>query len=64
MHRGNVIWNGGASKPLGTGDNSACQDSNPTCNTAQLLADNVINRQGVEPKLVNPGATIASANFR
>lgn len=50
--RGNVIWNGPADHPLGLGDDSGCQPSNPTCNATQLLADNAINT--VEPQLVDP----------
>lgn len=50
--RGNVIWNGPADHPLGTGDDSGCQPSNPTCNATQLLADNAINT--LEPQLVDP----------
>ncbi|MBI1297050.1 hypothetical protein GC175_19015 [bacterium] len=49
--RGNVIWNGPTDWPLGVGDNSGCQETNPTCNVAQLLADNSIN--GVEPLFVD-----------
>jgi|GEM_PF-3019792 len=40
---GNVIWNGSASMPLGIEDTEACADDNPTCNEAQLRADNAIN---------------------
>jgi hypothetical protein len=51
--RGNLIWNGDASMPLGIEDpGEGCQGSNPTCNAAQLLADNTINT--VEPQLANP----------
>jgi len=51
--RGNLIWNGDASMPLGIEDPAqGCQDANPTCNAAQLRADNAINT--VEPQLVNP----------
>lgn len=39
--------------PLGIEDASqGCQDSNPTCNAAQLRADNIIN--AFEPRLVDP----------
>jgi hypothetical protein len=48
---GNVIWNGDAAMPLGIDGASGCTDSNPTCNVAQLLADNHINT--LEPLLVN-----------
>jgi len=50
--RGNVIWNGPATLPTGAGDGSACQDSNPQCHHAQLLADNTINT--LEPALTDP----------
>ena len=33
---GNVIVNGLASMELGLGEGSGCQDSNPTCNRAQV----------------------------
>ncbi|MBV9493774.1 MAG: right-handed parallel beta-helix repeat-containing protein [Acidobacteria bacterium] len=39
--RGNVIFNGGES--IGVGDDSGCAPSNPTCNEAQIVADNTIN---------------------
>lgn len=32
--RGNVVWNGGADKPLGVGE--ACTAANPTCNPTQV----------------------------
>jgi lysophospholipase L1-like esterase len=42
--RGNMIWNGDASMPLGVDDGAAgCQADNPTCNIQQILADNAIN---------------------
>jgi hypothetical protein len=51
--RGNLIWNGGPDLPLGIEDSSqGCRDSNPTCNAAQLRADNSIN--AVEPQLADP----------
>lgn len=51
--RGNLIWNGGADMPLGIEDPSqGCQDVDPTCNAAQLRADNTINT--IQPQLVNP----------
>ena len=51
--RGNLVWNGGPDMPLGIEDPSqGCQDSNPTCNAAQLRRDNTINM--VEPQLVDP----------
>ncbi len=50
--RGNVIWNGDASMPLGIEDKQVCLPGNPTCNEAQLRADNSIN--SIEPFLANP----------
>jgi len=50
--RGNIIWNGPASHPLGIESDSGCANTNPTCNQSQLLADNTINQ--IEPQLVNP----------
>lgn len=47
---GNVVWNGPADHPLGTGD--GCPDTNPTCNDAQIRADNAINT--IRPELVDP----------
>ncbi|MBI4908639.1 MAG: S-layer homology domain-containing protein [Acidobacteria bacterium] len=41
--RGNVIVNGPSSLPLGLGTGTGCDDANPTCNAAQLRADNAIN---------------------
>jgi hypothetical protein len=41
--RGNVIWNGPATHPLGIEDSPVCTDSNPDCNAAQLVRDNAIN---------------------
>ena len=52
--RGNVIWNGGASMPLGIEDTQACITSNLTCNELQLIADNAINT--VEPQFINPAS--------
>lgn len=53
--RGNVIWNGGPSMPLGIeGNSDACVSSDPNCNQTQLRADNAINT--VEPALVNVAA--------
>jgi hypothetical protein len=49
---GNLIWDGPSDHPLGVDNDTGCADSNPTCNTAQLLADNTINL--FEPQLVNP----------
>ncbi len=42
---GNVITNGTQTMSLGLGDDSGCQDSNPTCNESQLYRDNEINGQ-------------------
>ena len=50
--RGNTIWNGDTSMPLGIEGTLACTNSNPTCNEAQLIADNAINT--IEPQFVNP----------
>jgi len=51
--RGNMIWNGPADLPLGVEDPSqGGQPSNPTCNAAQLRADNSINR--AQPRLADP----------
>ncbi len=50
--RGNLIWNGPADLDLGMGGDQGCQPANPTCNAAQLVADNAINT--VQPQLVNP----------
>jgi hypothetical protein len=55
--RGNVIWTGTSGEDFGLGAGDAgqgCQAANPTCNPAQLLADNAINT--IEPQLVNPAA--------
>ncbi len=40
---GNLIVNGSPEHPLGIEDSGACEDSNPTCNAAQLRAMNAIN---------------------
>jgi len=53
--RGNVVWNGPLSHPLGVEDPGAgCQAANPTCNAAQLVADNAIN--AFEPQFVDASA--------
>ena len=49
--KGNLIWNGTGGKLLISEENSGAQDSNPTCNRAQLLTDNIINT--FEPQFVN-----------
>jgi hypothetical protein len=49
--RGNLIYSGDGSFPLGIEDSSAgCQPENPTCNQSQLVAQNFINV--VEPDFV------------
>lgn len=50
--RGNLIWNGDASMPLGIEGGEACMDANPSCNEAQLRADNSIN--ALQPRFVSP----------
>ncbi len=50
--RGNIIWNGGAEMPLGIDAGTGCGDDNPTCNAAQIMAQNSINQ--FEPQLINP----------
>lgn len=53
--RGNIIWNGDTSMPLGienTDSPAGCQGDNSTCNVAQLMAENAINQ--FEPQLTNP----------
>ena len=52
--RGNLIWDGPQGHPLGLGDESGCPNNNPTCNQAQLLAENSFN--SIQPQLVNPSA--------
>lgn len=50
---GNLIWNGPTGHPLGIEEpERGCQPSNPTCNPAQLAAQNTINT--LEPDLVDP----------
>jgi hypothetical protein len=48
--RGNLIWNGPSSMPLGIGQ--GCPATNTSCNELQLIHDNMINV--VEPHLVDP----------
>lgn len=53
--KGNVIWNGDASMLLGIEESdtpAGCRTDNPTCNAAQLAAENDINT--VEPQLASP----------
>ncbi|WP_298983953.1 right-handed parallel beta-helix repeat-containing protein [Caldilinea sp.] len=53
--RGNVLWNGDASMPLGIeGNSDACTSDNLTCNERQLRADNAIN--ALQPVLANAAA--------
>jgi hypothetical protein len=49
--KGNLIWNGSSSKSLGLDENTGGQDSNITCNSAQLLSENRINI--IEPQFVD-----------
>ena len=49
--KGNLIWNGSAGKWFGIDENSGGQNSNPTCNLAQLQRDNYVNV--TEPQFVN-----------
>ncbi len=49
--QGNIVWNGPADHPLGIEDSEACTDANPTCNQAQLRADNAINT--IQPQFTN-----------
>jgi hypothetical protein len=51
--KGNLIWNGSTEKPLGLDENSGGQDTNRTCNSTQLLNDNVIN--STEPQFIDHG---------
>jgi len=53
---GNILWNGPVDHPLGIGDSSGCQSSNPTCNERQLRADNAINR--IKPSLAANGSPL------
>jgi hypothetical protein len=52
--RGNIVWNGSGLELLSTTNGTApgCADTNPTCNSTQLGADNAINT--IEPQLTNP----------
>ena len=53
--RGNIIWNGPSTHPLGVEDSdSGCRAGNSACNETRLRAENSINI--IEPQLVNPGA--------
>ena len=48
--RGNLIWNGPPSEPLGI--DQGCPATNSSCNEQQLIRDNLINV--FEPRLVDP----------
>ena len=52
--RGNIIWNGDSTMPLGIEADfpAGCQSDNPTCNEPQLRTDNAINT--VEPQMIDP----------
>lgn len=51
--RGNVIWNGPPTHPLGVGEEGqGCQKSNPTCNEALIRQNNLINAK--EPLFSDP----------
>lgn len=42
--KGNIIWNGTSSTPLGIEDNDqGCQSDNPSCTMAKIAAENTIN---------------------
>ena len=57
--KGNLIWSGGGSQPLGIeGGGQGCAPSNTMCNENQLRADNVVNR--IEPDMRAP----AEGDFR
>jgi len=50
VFQGNIFWNGDASMPIGVEDgNGECAASNPTCNLAQLKAQNAFNT--IDPQL-------------
>jgi hypothetical protein len=52
--KGNLIWNGPVSMPLGIEDTLACVESNTACNQNQLSTDNKINT--IEPQFLSPQA--------
>lgn len=59
--RGNIFWNGAPDLYLGIEDfieEVGCASDNPTCNAAQLLAENAINT--LEPQMVD----LANGDFR
>lgn len=55
--KGNYIFNGVLSKPLGLSDTSGCQDTNKSCTAATILLENSINQH--EPDL----AAAAGGNY-
>lgn len=63
--KGNIIWNGSSDLALGTGDDSGCQDSNPSCNASQIRSQNSINV--LQPQLIDPAGNdfrpIANSNI-
>ncbi len=53
--KGNILWNGDSSLPLGIEESSeGCQPANPTCNAEQVRAENAINT--LEPVFANPAS--------
>ncbi|HRF97146.1 MAG TPA: hypothetical protein PLZ51_18185, partial [Aggregatilineales bacterium] len=54
--RGNIIWDGEAGHYMGIEDDAGCADDNPTCNMAQLIADNAINT--LMPDLAEPSVGV------
>jgi hypothetical protein len=51
---GNVWWNGATNLPLGVGGSQGCSDSNLTCNTSLIRANNRINT--VQPEFTDGAA--------
>ncbi len=51
---GNVIWNGPAGHPMGTGDQSGCQADHATCGEPYIAANNAVNTQ--QPSFANLSA--------
>ena len=50
--KGNVVWNGTNSMPIGVEEgDQGCQSGNPTCTLSQLSADNTINSS--EPDFIS-----------
>ena len=62
--QGNIIWNlNPYGVALGAGeDGQGCADSNPTCNAAQLVAENALNT--LLPDLRNPGGLGTERDLR